>query len=420
MSDRRRPDPEALSPRAAVERYLRRRRSDAADSSVYAWRYRLKLFVEWCESLDIQAVGELTRLDLDEYYEFRSATIQPATLRGEMSTLRMFVEFLEQIGAVHDLSDGVRVPDVDKEDLVDETRLDAEQAIPLLRYYRSDPGAFGTRQHVFLELAWVIGPRQGGIRALDVRDVHVEESFVEFRHRPETGTPLKNKRMGERPAAIPPRTAAAIGRYLRQHRNDVHDEHGRAPLLASRGRPGPNTVRVWSYLATEPCLFGPCPHGRERETCEYTTYDHASKCPSSRSPHQIRTGSITWQLNLGIPEPVVAERVNASVETIRRHYDQAVPRERRRRQREEMERTRRQWIEPLDAFIDDPPDPDAVGSDSPGGVGAGHVDLFDAAIDPRPDAPGDADDGAGGSTGPHGGQDHEQDREQHGDSENEC
>ena len=45
-----------LTVRRAIERYLRRRQSDSTDSSVESWMYRLKLFREWCDSLDIKRV----------------------------------------------------------------------------------------------------------------------------------------------------------------------------------------------------------------------------------------------------------------------------------------------------------------------------------------------------------------------------
>jgi len=190
----------------------------------------------------------------------------------------------------------------------------------------------------------------GGLRALDLQDTHLgEQPYVEFRHQKETGTALKNKMGGERPVAIPRETADALQEFIDHHRYDVRDEHGRQPLLASaRGRPGPNTVRVWSYLATEPCLHSPCPHGKQRPTCKWTEYAHASKCPSSRSPHHIRTGAITWMLNLGWPPEDVAERVNATVKTIEQHYDKADPDERRRRLRDRMEKRRRSLVTDLE------------------------------------------------------------------------
>jgi len=98
----RRPDPEDLTPREALERYLRRRQSESTDKTVKGIRYRMKLFVEWCQVIGIDRIGELTGYDLDEFYEQRAAEVAPATLEGQMWTLRMFVEFLEDIGAVED------------------------------------------------------------------------------------------------------------------------------------------------------------------------------------------------------------------------------------------------------------------------------------------------------------------------------
>lgn len=217
----------------------------------------------------------------------------------------------------------------------------------LLRYYRNTPDAYGKRAHALLELAWFTGARQGGLRALDLRDVYLEDAYVEFHHRPETGTPLKNKEDGERPVALPETIMDVLERYIDRYRYDVHDEHNRAPLLASRyGRPTTGTIRDWAYIATQPCLHSACPHDRERETCEYTDPEHASKCPSSRSPHRIRTGSISWQLDIGLPPWVVAERVNAPVPVIEAHYDKTSPLER-------MERRRRPFIDQLELDFED-------------------------------------------------------------------
>lgn len=347
-------DPGALSPRKAVERYLRRRRSDATDSSVKAWKYRLKLFVEWLEGIGVERVNELQGYDFDEYFEIRSANVAPATLEGEMWTIKKFVEFLEQLGAVDDgLSDSVRIPDLDKEDRTDDTTFPAEEAFPQLRCFRNSTDLRGTRQHAFLELAWFTGARQGGLRALDLRDVDLEENYVEFHHRPESDTPLKNKRRGERPVVFPEIVGDVLQEYIDDHRYNTRDDHGRQPLLSTaRGRPGSNTIRVWSYLATQPCLRTPCPHGKIRENCSWTEYAHASKCPSSRSPHKIRAGSITWQLNCGIPPEVVAERVNATQKVIYDHYDWATEDQRWHRFRRNMER-RRHHIEKLEAEDND-------------------------------------------------------------------
>jgi hypothetical protein len=140
-----------------------------------------------------------------------------------------------------------------------------------------------------------------------------------------------------------------LGDYIEHHRVDQQDDVGRAPLFTTReGRPAPDTVRKWSYLATLPCRHSGCPHGKDRATCEWPTYAQASKCPSTRAPHHVRTGSITYQLNIGFPVEVVANRVNASVQTIRDHYDKADKQERRRRQRRRMESDRRDYVQQMD------------------------------------------------------------------------
>lgn len=67
--------------------------------------------------------------------------------------------------------------------------------------------------------------------------------------------------------------------------------------------------------------------------------DHASKCPSSRSPHALRRGSITHHLREGTPEKVVSDRMNVSSDILERHYD-------RRSEREKME-SRREFLRDL-------------------------------------------------------------------------
>jgi len=329
--------------REAIQRYLNQRAADAADSSLSTWRYQLKLFAEWCEGVGIDEVGELRGYDVDDWYGLRADAVAPATLEGEMWTLKKFVEYLERREAVEDgLAEKVPIPNVDDEDRSNDVQLPTDRAMALLRYFRETSAVYGTRDHAFLELAWMTGARKGGLRALDLRDVHPDDNYVEFTHRPGTGTPLKNKSDGERPVGIPPSTSDVLKRYIDHHRLDVHDDTGRAPLLASmKGRPVGGTIQYWSHLATQPCLHTACPHDRERDTCEYTHRHHASKCPSSRSPHKIRTGSIGWQLDVGLPPWVVAERANATLEVIEQHYDKRTPRER-------MERRRRPFISNLE------------------------------------------------------------------------
>jgi site-specific recombinase XerD len=330
-------DPSELRPTEALDRFIRKRQTDSSDRTLRSYRSRLNQFVEWCQDNEIELVGQLDSWHLDEYDLARRESGQaPATIKGHLSTLRVFIGYLETIGAVEDdLAESVDVPNLSADEEQSEERLAEEDAMAALSYFRDSRSYFGVPMHAFLEVAWHSGARMGSIRALDLGDYHSDEQYLVFDHRPSTETPLKNDVDGERFVGLNEQVCEALDYYIDRERSDKRDEHGRQPLFSTRqGRPSFTTLRAWSYLATEPCLWRDCPHGRRRESCEWTERQHASKCPSSRSPHRVRTGSITWQLNQGLDIEIVAERVNASPSVIRRFYDQAT-------EAEEFEKRRR-------------------------------------------------------------------------------
>lgn len=332
-----------LTPREAVDRWLKRKRGDVRDQSLSTYWYRLKLFVEWCEREEYDRVSDLTAWDIDEYQlARRSEGIEPVSLDNELKTLESWLSWCATVGLVaDDVPDIIERPNLDDEEVSSDVMLEPERGETLLAWYREGP-EYGSRAHALLEVEWTVGARVGAIRSLDIRDFNNNRRTLEFEHRPDTGTELKKARNGQRPVGLLPTAADVIQTYVTQHRPDIRDDHGRAPLFPSElGRPTTGTLRDWTYQATVPCLHDPCPHGKERPSCEWTGYDRASNCPSSRSPHQIRTGSITWQLSRGVPVEVVAKRVNSSVETIRKHYDKEDP-------HRELEERRRPHLQNLE------------------------------------------------------------------------
>ncbi|ADQ68471.1 tyrosine-type recombinase/integrase [Halogeometricum borinquense] len=324
--------PSDLTPREAVRRYLDRRSTELSESSVRTYRYRLKLWVEWCEDENIERVEDLTGWTFEQFEAFRSGQgIASPTLHGEMETLKGHIEYLERIEAVDDgLADKVHVPDVPDSEMSRDTMLRPEDAEDLIRYYRTHDNVYGTRFHAALELAFHTGARLGALRGIDLRDYHSDEQFVEFVHRPETNTPLKNQRSGERSVSLLSEVCDAIDEFIAHNRPSGHDEFGRSPLFLTyhENRVSKNAFRAWIYRATQPCVAGTCPHNYDRETCDFRRHSTASQCPSSRAPHHVRTGSITWHRDRGFPPEVTAERVNASQEVIEKHYDKASQRER--------------------------------------------------------------------------------------------
>ncbi|SDJ62813.1 Phage integrase, N-terminal SAM-like domain [Halovenus aranensis] len=346
MTERRTP-PDDLTVDEAIQQYLRRLRRDKNESTVRTYRLDLRQFKQWCDGEDIEQISMLTGYDFELYQDDRAADLSPISLEKQMMLLKRFINFCEDIELVEPgLADAVHVPQADPDDRVSKEKLETEDARAQLQFFRErSNGLYGTKWHAALEVLWHTGARIGGLRALDLQDYDSDDLVLSFRHRPKTGTPLKNKRNGERDVGILPAVADALDEYIAEHRNNKHDEHSRAPLFTTRmkmARPSHNGLRCWVYQATQPCWHtdDPCPHDRKRDTCDWTQSSKSSKCPSSRSPHAIRTGSITFHRDQGFDPEDTARRVNASLRTIQRHYDQPS-------RRQELEERRRPQLTKL-------------------------------------------------------------------------
>ncbi len=171
--------------------------------------------------------------------------------------------------------------------------------------------------------------------ALNVENFDQNERCLRLRHRPEIGTPLKNKGAAERSIAVGEHYCQVIPDYIEHTRDPVRDKHGGRPLITStQERLSAGVIRNAVYSVTRPCQYTECPHDRDPETCEAMSYETAKECPLSRSPHGIRRGSITKHLRNGTPQDVVSDRANVSPEVLERHYDQ-------RSEQEKMELRRR-------------------------------------------------------------------------------
>lgn len=348
------PNPGDLSPRDAVRRFLNAKRPERTDATIKSYEYRLKLWHEWCQAAAITRVGDLTGWDFDEYKNARSGEgVTTSTLNNEFDTLHQFTKYLASLDAVDpELPERVAemIPEVPPGEATSDVMLDPADAVAQLQHYRKSPQR-GTLNHAWLEVMWHTGARVGGLRALDLQDYYPDEHYVEFIHRPNTGTPLKKKLDGERPVGLPEEVCRILDHYIDHYRWEKRDSHDRQPLFTStRGRPSAHgsAMRNWTYMATFPCIRTECPHEKDPETCEFTKHPHSSKCPSSRSPHQVITGSITWQRDIGFPPEVVAERTNKSISTVKQYYDKA-------NRRERLERRRRPYVErmSLDALDTD-------------------------------------------------------------------
>lgn len=329
---------EPIEPDQAVEMYLHDRANELSERSLYGHRSRLRHFIRWCDANDIVNMNKLNGRDLHRFRLWRrqDGDLVPISEKTQMDTLRVFIRWCRSIDAVpSDLHAKVVSPSMSDDEETKDLMLDVEVADAILEYLESYE--YASIRHVTMLLMWRALLRRGAVRALDVTDYDPQKLSLEVCHRPETGTPLKNKHRGERFIALKGETAAVLDDWLADIRPDVEDEYGREPLLASNsGRPHGTTLQNYVYSMTTPCLLSKnCPHGREIVDCEAAgSRTRAYECPSSLSPHTVRRGAITHWLSSDVPEPIVSARANVSTAVLEKHYD-------RRSQRKKMEQRRK-------------------------------------------------------------------------------
>lgn len=326
-----------IAPRGAVDRYLKERKPEVAESTYHNHKYTLNSFVEWSDEVSIEAVSELDGMYLHEFKLYRREQgINEVTLYNNLCTIRVFVRWLESMELVDQgLAEGMMIPDPD-DDVRDEM-ITEETAGEILDYL--DKFEYGTLRHAFFAVLWTTGFRIGTVRSLDLDDYHPEEHYIEVVHRPESGTPLKNKNEANREVNLHAWVCEILDDYLEMHRHQTTDDHERKPLFTtSQGRPARSTLRQQIAGLTRPCHYsGDCPHGRTISDCEAYSYNYAQRCPSSVSPHPLRRAAITNWLNEGHRKELIGDRMNVSPKTLDKHYDARTKGEKRELRREMFE-----------------------------------------------------------------------------------
>lgn len=327
---------EPIAPAAALDLYLADREPEVSQATLYSHRSRLGHFVRWCQAEGIENLNDVTGRRLHEFrlWRRREGDLNTVTEKTQMDTLRVFIRWLESIdGVEQDLSTKVQSPTLDKHENARDVLLSHDRAEAILTYLGKYE--YGSIPHVSITLIWHTAMRIGAVHALDLDDYDASEQYVSVHHRPETDTPIKNKEDGERFIALSADVCGVLDDWVADQRSDVTDDYGRRPLITtSTGRIHQTTLRSHVYAWTRPCMIGAgCPHDRDPAVCDATSFDTASECPSSVSPHPIRRGSITHSLNSDVPPRVVADRANVSLDVIDEHYD-------RRTEKEKMEQRR--------------------------------------------------------------------------------
>lgn len=324
----------------AIDEYLAARAGEISDGTETTHESRLNIFIGHLEDEGVETTDEIHPRHLQAYKRKRLKEVKPVTLDGQLDTVTVFLRTLEH---QHVVEPGLHqyVPDVEVEP-EEERRtafLDVEVGDKILEHQRKYN--YGNVEHVIFEMMWSTTMRICEIRAVDVDDYDSDKRMIRLRHRPETGTALKNKLSSERPVSLPQPVSDAIDDYLdNPDRHDVEDDYGRKPLISSDdGRLGNSTIRNIIYELTEPCQYsGECPHDKDPNECKAAVNrNHASKCPSSLSPHPIRRGAITRQRKRGISRELVSERSDVSPRVLKNHYEQLTDEEIVKARRDEFD-----------------------------------------------------------------------------------
>lgn len=327
-------------PQNAVELFLEERRPEVSEHTQYNNKGHLTRFVSFLSEEGIESTTELDAFALRRFKTWlrNNHSVNEVTVGNYVSTVRAFLRWAEKVDLTEEgLYEKMDYPRLTKEQQTRDVSIDPDEAEAVLSYCRKFE--YGTIRHVAFHLMWHTAFRLGTIRALDLSDWHSDERFLETHHRPETGTPLKNKRAAERQINISEELADVIDDYVQYKREPVKDEYGRKPLLTTtNGRAYDSLLRKHIYALTRPCKHsGHCPHGREQSSCEATNYNKSSKCPSSVSPHPVRRASITRHLNNDWPQELVSEKANVSPDVLDTHYDVRTQEEKRKNRRKYLE-----------------------------------------------------------------------------------
>jgi len=323
----------------AVERYLNERRADVSDSTLYNHSSQLKQFITWCKADNDrpEKVKGIDGWDVSNFKVYRrdEDELENTTLYNQMSALRVFIRWCESRDLLEGVSENMMMPEI--EDGTRDEKIDRERGKEILKNIRTYE--YASMKHVLFALLWSTGIRIGTARALDVGDYNSDEMYIEIKHRPEKGTPLKNGDTAERELNLHEWVCVVIDDYLNSRRHDVNDDNGRRPLLTTQsGRAHRTTLRKKVTTVTRPCEYeNTCPYDRDIQDCEATAYNAACKCPGSVSPHPLRRSAITNFLNDGHSKELISDRMDVSVDVLDKHYDARSESEKRELRREMFE-----------------------------------------------------------------------------------
>jgi site-specific recombinase XerD len=194
-----------FNPRDRWNSIYRIRARECQQTTVRSHRSRLGFLVEWCEEQNNENLNDLSARDVHEFRVWRCEDLNVTSEKTQLDTLRVFIEWCETIDAVqYGLFKKIKSPVIPDGGYVRETTLTTDRANENLDYL--EKYEYTTVEHVTWLVLVETGMRMGGAHGLDVDDYRREEEqpHLQLLHRPDTDTPLKtDERESDRSASLP-------------------------------------------------------------------------------------------------------------------------------------------------------------------------------------------------------------------------
>jgi site-specific recombinase XerD len=317
-----------------LDAFLEERKISKATSTYYNNKGHLDHFRNWCAGQSLENMRDLSPHQMLQYKLVLKGDDEKndTTVGNYFSTIRTFLKWANKYDYCDEnLPTAMESDEFTKEQKARSRMIPFDQASRVLDYLAKFK--YATAHHGMVAILWHTGCRRRALCGLDVGDwkpikerEHGRYGLLDFNHRPETDTPLKNDEGGEREVIVGEEYGAVIQDYLDTRREDRTDRHGREPLFTSgEGRYQPNSIQPLVNAMTRPCEIGDeCPVDRDPDECEAAYFDYAAQCPDSYSPHPFRRAAITYHLEeKNWTYEGASGRFDVSVEVLKKHYDQS-------------------------------------------------------------------------------------------------
>jgi integrase len=343
-----------IDPERVLSRFETETEDENAKETARGHMRQAKELLRWLDARGIH-LYELDGWTLGEFQDYlrgdkdvtpdcmERRDLKDITRRQYLSNVKVFLEFCSDKELVHEnLHEKITLGSID----MDKQRRDRDISpdrmqkilLQLKEYHRA------SLEHVVMLLLWQ-GPRSGAIRNLDVKHCHFEgeDLYIELTHRPEQGLTLKNgykdKKQAERPVTLKQDHAEIIQEYIEYNRKQATDRYGNEPLLTTNnGRIGESLLRHIVYQWTCPAAIGDDCDIHDRRPRRWESDKCRDENPGMASPHSIRKAAITHWCNRKIKPDIVSQRMNVSLDVIRKHYDDPSNEEAAARQRGAIEK----------------------------------------------------------------------------------